>query len=232
MNPRDAFQRILASLHRATLDDAHWPAIAALIDEACGVAGNGLAVSGGSGDDARILYAGASRRGERHPVLESEYFDTYYPHDERVPRLGNQNGLNVCFHEPHGLRIVWAIADPVATGGWQSAQLQMIAYLLPHIRQFVRVRQALAAADDLGASLTGLLDNGRIGVLHLDRSCRLLAVDACRGPDGAAASSDRRIPGPRRLVSPGVSVSRIAPIGVPKVCRREISRVPIACGGG
>ena len=36
MNPLDAFDRILASLHQAALDDAHWPATAALIDEACG----------------------------------------------------------------------------------------------------------------------------------------------------------------------------------------------------
>ena len=28
MNPDDAFDRILASLHQATLDDARWPAAA------------------------------------------------------------------------------------------------------------------------------------------------------------------------------------------------------------
>ena len=35
MNPDDAFERILESLYRAMLDDAHWPAASALIDEAC-----------------------------------------------------------------------------------------------------------------------------------------------------------------------------------------------------
>ena len=44
------------------------------------------------------------------------------------------------------------------------------------------VRQALAAADALGTGLTGLLDNGRLGVIQLDRSGRVVAVnDAARG---------------------------------------------------
>ena len=41
MNALDAFDRLLASQHRATLDDAHRPATAALIEEACGATGNG-----------------------------------------------------------------------------------------------------------------------------------------------------------------------------------------------
>ena len=40
MNALDAFDRLLASLHRATLDDAR-RAAAALIEEACGATGNG-----------------------------------------------------------------------------------------------------------------------------------------------------------------------------------------------
>ena len=40
MNPLDAFDQILQLLHKAALDDAHWPAAAALIDETCGTAGN------------------------------------------------------------------------------------------------------------------------------------------------------------------------------------------------
>ena len=57
MNPLDAFDRILAALHKATLDDAHWPAAAALIDEACGAAGNALVVGEWSGDDVRVCFA-------------------------------------------------------------------------------------------------------------------------------------------------------------------------------
>ena len=36
MSDRDAFERTLASLYDAMLDDTHWPATSALIDEACG----------------------------------------------------------------------------------------------------------------------------------------------------------------------------------------------------
>ena len=210
MNPLDAFDRILALLHRATLDDAHWPATAALIDEACGTAGNVLVVGEGSGDDARVHFARYLYRGEPRPDLAREYFDVYYPHDEAMPRIRElpagtvahtpalytagelktskayneawnhcvcQNGLCIPLGDPDGLRIVWGIADPIATGDWQSAQLQLIESLLPHVRQFVHVRQAVAAAEALGAGLAGLLDNSRVGVLHLDRGGRVLAAN-------------------------------------------------------
>ena len=214
MSPLDAFDRILRSLHRAMLDDVHWPATSALIDEVCGMKGNGLAVSGGSGDDHRVYFAGIYRRGERRRDLEREYFELFFAGDERVPRLrqapagqlihvpdlytederktspayneggrrlGSQNGLNVRFDGPDGLRIIWAASDPVAADGWQTSQLELIEHLLPHVRQFVLVRQALAAADALGAGLTGLLDNPRVGVIQLDRGGRVAAAnDAAR----------------------------------------------------
>ena len=211
MNPLDAFGRILASLHKAALDDAHWPATAALIDEACGTAGNALVVGEESGDVARVYFARYLYRGESRPDLAREYFDVYYPHDEGPPRLmarpaGQvvhvpdlyteeelrtspayneswrrrevQNGLITRLDRPDGPPIVWAIGDPPGSGGWQSAQLELIESLLPHIRQFICVRQALVGADALSASLAGLLDNSRIGVLHLDRGRRVLAANA------------------------------------------------------
>ena len=42
MSDKDAFDAILASLHKAMLDDAHWPATFHLIDDLCGMTGNGL----------------------------------------------------------------------------------------------------------------------------------------------------------------------------------------------
>ena len=48
---------------------------------------------------------------------------------------------------------------------------------MPHIRQFIRVRQALVNAAALGTSVTGLLDNRRIGVIHLDRYGRIVAAN-------------------------------------------------------
>ena len=90
MSDQDPFERILASLHEAMLDDVQWPVTSALIDEACGTQGNTL---------------------------------------------------------------------------------------LPHLRQFVRVQQALASAEALGASVTGLLDTHRIGAIHLDRPGRIVEAN-------------------------------------------------------
>ena len=239
LSPLDALDRIVRSLHRAMLDDARWPAASALIDEICGIKGNGLAVGGGSGDGHRVYFAGIYRRGERRQDLEREYFDNFYARDERVPRLreapagrlihvpdlytaeelktspaynegarrlGSQNGMNVRFDGPDGLCIVWATSDPVAADGWQSTQLELIEHLLPHVRQFVLVRQALAAADALGAGLTGLLDNPRVGVIQLDRGGRVAAAndtarDILRRDEGLVEPTARWAPGCRRITS-------------------------------
>ncbi|MCY4119881.1 MAG: helix-turn-helix transcriptional regulator [Acidobacteria bacterium] len=211
MNPDDAFERILASLHQAALDDAHWPAASALIDETAGASGSALLIGEGFNDEFRVNFASLFRRGESRQDVLRQYFDRYWAHDAGVRRLrglsagqlvhmpdlytederktspaynegwrllGGQNGLNVHFDEPDGLRLVWAIGDPVAGNGWQSAQRRLIERLLPHVRQFVRVRQALAAAGASDAGLAGLLDNSRIGVVQLDRGGRVLEANA------------------------------------------------------
>ena len=49
--------------------------------------------------------------------------------------------------------------------------------LLPHIRQFVRVRQALVRAEARNTTVTALLDNDRLGVLHLDRRGLILEAN-------------------------------------------------------
>ena len=214
VNPLDTFDRILASLHRATLDDTHWPATAALIDEACGAVGNALVVGEWSGDDVRVSFARFLWRGEPRPDVTREYFDVHYPHDEGRRRLRElpagqlfhardlytekelrtspayneglrrgrgQNGLQVRLDWQDGHRVVWTVGDPIAPGGWQSAQLQLLESLLPHVRQFVRVRQALVGADALSAGLAGLLDNCRRarktdGFSRPVRACVPLAV--------------------------------------------------------
>ena len=83
----DAFTHILASLHEAMLDDTQWPATSALIDAACGVAGNALVVGSGPTDDVRAHFVGMYYRGERRADFEREYLSRYHPIDERVPRL-------------------------------------------------------------------------------------------------------------------------------------------------
>ena len=59
MSEPPAFERILASLYDAMLDDARWPAASALIDEACGITGNDLMVGEGPTDDVRARFVGA-----------------------------------------------------------------------------------------------------------------------------------------------------------------------------
>ena len=89
-------------------------------------------------------------------------------YNEMLRRAGARDGLNIRMDGPDGLHIVWALANPTTADGWNSEQIAMIESLLPHIRQFVRVRQTLAGAAALGTPLTGLLDNMLIGVLCLD----------------------------------------------------------------
>ena len=210
MSDEDAYQRILASLSDAMLDDSHWPATSALIDEACGITGNCLAVSEGPKDDVRVLSLGHYSRGQRHEELEREYLEVYHPIDERVPRVRrlpdsrlvhvtdlytaeelktsptyneimlrgkHQNSLNVRLEVLDGAHITWALGDPAASDGWGSSRIAMIRTLLPHIGQFIRVRQTLVRAEARHTSVAALLDNPRIGVLHLDRRGRIMDVN-------------------------------------------------------
>ena len=207
MNTQDALARILASLYDAMLDDAHWPATSALIDEACGLTSNALLVAEGPKDDIRVLTVGLYTKGQRHEDVEREYLRVYHPIDERVPclrqlpdsrlvhvtdlytteelkasptyneimlRAKYQNGLNVRLDSLDGSHIAWSLGDPVASDGWGSSQITMIEGLLPHIRQFVRVRQALVAAEARATTVTALLDNPRIGVVQLARRGRIM----------------------------------------------------------
>ena len=98
--------------------------------------------------------------------------------NEFMPRSGTRNGLYTRFDAPVGMRIAWNLADPVGGDGWQSAGLRLLEGLLPHVHRTVLIRQALAAADALGAGLAGLLENDRIGVVQLDRAGRVLAANA------------------------------------------------------
>ena len=222
MSGQEAFERILASLYEAMLDDRHWPATSALIDEACGLTGNTLLVGEGPKDDIRVLFVGIYYHGQRREDLEREYLEVYHPIDERVPRLRQlpdsrlapirdlytaeelktsrtynegllrgkyQNGLNVRLDGPDGSHMTWGLGDPISSEGWGSSEITMVTRLLPQIRQFVRVRQALVRAEARDTTVTTLLDNSRIGVLHLDRRGRILAANdragsILRGGDG------------------------------------------------
>ena len=94
----NAFERILASLHEAALDDARWPATSALIDQALGTHGSTLACGGGDPEEGyRIHFMWTCLRGERRRDLERLWLETLYPLDERMPRL-RRLPFNRLFH--------------------------------------------------------------------------------------------------------------------------------------
>lgn len=97
--------------------------------------------------------------------------------NEALPLSDTQNSLSVRLDGPRGSRIVWSFADPVQAHGWAFDQIEMIARLLPHLRQYVRVRQVLADADGLNASLAALLENTATGVIQLDWRGRIVAAN-------------------------------------------------------
>ena len=211
MTEWEVFDRILASLHEAALDVAHWSTASALIEEALGAHGSSMVFGDGrSQEDIQIYFAWSYFRGQRHRELERDYFENYYPLDERAPRLRHlpdsqlshitdlyteeelkssaaynellarghaQNSINVRLDGPNGSRIVWVVNDPIDGDGWSSGQLDSIRRLLPHIRQTVRVQQALVGADALGVSLAKLLDTTGLGIVQLDGRGRIVAAN-------------------------------------------------------
>lgn len=212
MSRHDLFNRVIASLNEAMLDDARWPAASALVDEVCGSKGNILVSGeGGLGNDLEVYFARCVYRGERREEFEDEYFRVYHHIDERGPRLRRlpdsrivsidelytdeekrrsvaynemlaRSDTGNCLHArldgPDGSRIIWTAADPVDDEGWSSGRVEMLAHLLPHIRQYVRVRLALVNAMALGSTMAGLLETTRCGVVQLDPRGRIVALNA------------------------------------------------------
>ena len=98
-------------------------------------------------------------------------------YNEALPMTDTVDSLYVRLDGPNGSRIIWNLADPVDRIGWSFDQIETIQRILPHLRQFIGVRQALAEAGALGKSLAGLLDNTRVGVIQLDRYARILETN-------------------------------------------------------
>ena len=97
--------------------------------------------------------------------------------NEALLKANFQEGLNVRLDGLDGSHMGWGLGDPVGSQGWESSQIAMITRLMPHIRQFVRVRQALVRAKAIETTETALLENRRIGVVHLDRLGRIMAAN-------------------------------------------------------
>ena len=98
-------------------------------------------------------------------------------YNEALPLSHSQNSLNVRLDGTDGCRVGMALGDPVGQNGWDNGQIETIQRLLPHVRQAVRVRQALHSAEAYGASLTQLLGSSLIGVIHLGGRGRLLHMN-------------------------------------------------------
>lgn len=110
-------------------------------------------------------------------LYSAEEIRTSPTYNEYCLRNEAQNSLMVRVRINPQMHLTWSIHDPVRGGAWQSDQVDMIESLLPHIRQFVRVRQLMAAARALRSSVSGLLDNQRVGVIQLDRRGRILEAN-------------------------------------------------------
>ena len=115
--------------------------------------------------DSRIVHADA--------LFTEEEKQASPVYNEIMPRTGTGNCLHARLDGPDGSRIVWTVADPVDADGWTSERVATVGRLLPHLRQFVRVRQALVDAQARGTTLAGLLDNAKMAVIHLDRRGRV-----------------------------------------------------------
>ena len=111
-----------------------------------------------------------------HSLFTDKEMRTSRVCNDLLPSTESRNGLIVRLDEPDGLWIVWAVADPVDGDGWSAARVETIQRLLPHLRQFVRIRQTLANAMALGASAVDILDDISASVIQLDRRGRVVAA--------------------------------------------------------
>ena len=125
----------------------------------------------------RVRQLPDSRLVQIKDLYTAEELKTSPTYNEMLPRVRHQDSLVVRLDGPDGTYMTWALGDPVARQGWGASQTAMITRLLPHIRQFVCVRQALVRARAFETSVTALLENQRIGVVHLDRRGRILAAN-------------------------------------------------------
>ena len=211
MDAADKFERVLADLYKAALDDVQWVSAAGSINDMIQTNGHGLTYADLSlGVEPEIylnrFFVGTRRRED----LEHLYFRDYYWRDEAIPRLyglgdgelayrsdlytdqekktsavynefrrvnKTQNGLFMALDGLDGCAVVWSIGDSTEREGWGHDQIQAIERLAPHIRQFARVRHAMADAQALGDSLAKLLENRRSGFIQLDRRGRILEAN-------------------------------------------------------
>ena len=140
-----------------------------------------------------------------------------------VPNAG-ENCLNVRMPATRDLQVAWSLVGPGGghPGDWTGEQIGTIRRLLPHVRQFVRVRHALAEARADGMRATALLDTRRIGMLLLDREGKIVeandpALDLLARGEGLSVRQGRL------AGVPPADIDRVAVL-LDAACRRR-------CGG-
>lgn len=96
-------------------------------------------------------------------------------YNEFLIRAGGQNMLVSRAQGTGGYHIIWSfVGNPTGRRDWTNVQLEGIRRLMPHVRHFVSVRQALAEAQALGVrSAAGLLGVGGVGIILLGRDGRV-----------------------------------------------------------
>ena len=162
----DRFDRIVASLQEAAVDDTRWRETSVLIEEACGISGADLLVASGRCHEEAVPALGAAFRrggGLENPRPRRTHTD---PHE-----LGR---VVACEPRPNGV-----LHSPTrGPNGPESDQINMIGRLSPYVRQFIRVRSALAAARALNESFLEVLGHGLAGVLCVDRCGRVVRANS------------------------------------------------------
>ena len=87
MSQQDLFERILALLHDAALDDVHWSEAARLINEAGQMKSNALAFSDRHQPRQELFFFRLIVGSEHRDDLERAHLRDYLLHDESLPRV-------------------------------------------------------------------------------------------------------------------------------------------------
>ena len=139
--------------------------------------------------------------------IEELYTDeekkTSVAYNEMLTRSDTANCLHARMDGPNGSRIIWTAADPVDHDGWSPERVETLARILPHIRQYVRVRLALVSTQALGSTMAGLLENTRCGIVQLDRPRPDRRVQRTRPAAPAKRPGAERRPGRTPRPYPG-----------------------------
>ena len=120
-------------------------------------------------------------------LLSEEQLKASVVYNEYLVRVHRSDGLDVRLDGPGGSNILWSIREPIDGDRWSSDQLGLIEALLPHIRQYITVQDAIANAGGENASFADMLELPGAGIVKIDARGRIVAAN-----DRARAELQRR----------------------------------------